>query len=159
MRRSLVIALVGLLVVVVLLMGAPILAHGPDMGGGDGEAMSMTMLQCLTCVLLMGTTALFVASAVRYLAAHRDRVDQALNTLAHVDGAVLARRASAPALFSVALHDRTCPPSTAFAAYHAWGGPAELEVYPFNDHEGGGPHHARRQVRWLRAALGDRLAL
>lgn len=95
---------------------------------------------------------------VRYLAAHRDRVDQAFATLAHVDGAVLARRATAPALFSVALRDRTCPPSTVYAAYHAWAGPAEIEVYPFNDHEGGGPFHSRRQVAWLRSVLGDRLA-
>ncbi|MDN4160883.1 acetylxylan esterase [Nocardioides abyssi] len=95
---------------------------------------------------------------VRYLAAHRDRVDRAFATLSHVDGAVLARRATAPALFSVALRDRTCPPSTVFAAYHAWAGPAEIEVYPFNDHEGGGAHHAVRQVAWLRSVLGDRLA-
>ncbi|MDN4173369.1 acetylxylan esterase [Nocardioides sp. SOB77] len=95
---------------------------------------------------------------VRYLAAHRDRVEQAFGTLAYVDAAVLARRATAPALFSVALRDRTCPPSTVFAAYHAWAGPAEIEVYPFNDHEGGGPHHVQRQVAWLRSALGARLA-
>ncbi|MCR6033119.1 prolyl oligopeptidase family serine peptidase [Nocardioides sp. zg-579] len=94
---------------------------------------------------------------VRYLGAHRDRVETAFATLAHVDGAVLARRATAPALFSVALRDRTCPPSTVFAAFHAWAGPAEIEVYPFNDHEGGGPHHVRRQVAWLRSTLGARL--
>lgn len=94
---------------------------------------------------------------VRYLAAHRDRVEQSFATLAHVDAAVLARRATAPALLSVALRDRTCPPSTVFAAYRSWAGPAELEVYPFNDHDGGGAFHVQRQVAWLRSTLGARL--
>jgi cephalosporin-C deacetylase len=91
---------------------------------------------------------------VRYLASHRDSADRVFATLAHVDGAVLAPLASAPALFSVALMDRTCPPSTVFAAYHAYGGPKEIEVYPFNDHEGGEAHQRTRQLAWLRELLG-----
>lgn len=58
---------------------------------------------------------------VTYLAAHRDAVDATFRTLAYHDGALLARRASAPALFSTALHDTVCPPSTVFAARNAWG--------------------------------------
>ena len=91
---------------------------------------------------------------VRYLKAHRDRVDTVFGTLAYFDGAVLARRAHAPALFSVALMDQTCPPSTVFAAYNAYGGPKDIEVYPYNDHEGGEAFQQRRQVRWLRDVLG-----
>ncbi len=87
---------------------------------------------------------------VRYLAAHRGDVDSAFGTLAYFDGAVLGRLATAPALFSVALMDQTCPPSTGFAAYHAYGGPKAIEVYPYNDHEGGGAHHQARQLGWLR---------
>jgi cephalosporin-C deacetylase len=44
---------------------------------------------------------------VRFLAAHRDRVEDTFATLAYFDAAVLARRATAPALFSVALMDVT----------------------------------------------------
>ncbi|MFI7011096.1 acetylxylan esterase [Streptomyces sp. NPDC050145] len=85
-----------------------------------------------------------------YLALHRDRADTVFRTLAHVDAAVLAPRATAPALFSVAMMDDICPPSTCFAAYHRYGGPKDVRVYEFNGHEGGGAHHRRVQLDWLR---------
>ena len=90
---------------------------------------------------------------VRYLRAHRDRVSQAFATLSYFDAAVLATRATAPALFSVALMDLTCPPSTVFAAYNAYGGPKEIEVYEYNDHEGGEAFQQARQLRWLASTL------
>ncbi|MCZ2840132.1 acetylxylan esterase [Modestobacter sp. VKM Ac-2985] len=90
---------------------------------------------------------------VRYLKAHRDHGDRVFATLSYFDAAVLARRASAPALFSVALMDQICPPSTVFAAYHAYGGPKEIRVYPYNDHEGGEVHQQREQLTWLRDLL------
>ena len=96
------------------------------------------------------------AEVARYLGAHRGRTRQVFETLAHFDAALLARRARVPTLFSVAMMDTVCPPSTVFAAYHAYAGQKRLEVYEFNDHEGGGPFHARAQVRWLRAELGAR---
>ncbi|WP_346623529.1 acetylxylan esterase [Blastococcus montanus] len=91
---------------------------------------------------------------VRYLKAHRDRVDDVFRTLSYFDAAVLARAASAPALFSVALMDEICPPSTVFAAYNAYAGPKEIAVYPFNDHEGGEARQQREQLTWLRGRLG-----
>ena len=91
---------------------------------------------------------------VRYLKAHRDEVDRVFGTLAYFDGAVLGRGSSAPALFSVALMDEICPPSTVFAAYHAYGGPKEIRIYPFNDHEGGEAFQQRVQLAWLRDRLG-----
>jgi cephalosporin-C deacetylase len=87
---------------------------------------------------------------VRYLAAHRDADESAFRTLAYFDGVVLAPFATAPSLFSVALMDQTCPPSTVFAAYHAYAGPKRIEVYPYNDHEGGEAHQRTRQLAWLR---------
>lgn len=86
---------------------------------------------------------------VRYLASHRDHEEAAFATLSYFDGAVLARRASAPALFSVALMDETCPPSTVYAAFNAYGGPKEIVTYPYNDHEGGEAFHKLRQAGWL----------
>ena len=88
---------------------------------------------------------------VRYLKVHRDDVEQAMRTLSYFDGAVLARRASAPALFSVALMDRICPPSTVYAAYNRYGGPKEMREYPFNDHEGGQGFQEVARLRWLAA--------
>ena len=90
---------------------------------------------------------------VRYLKAHRDQVDRVFATLSYFDGAVLGRGASAPALFSVALMDEICPPSTVFAAYNAYGGPKEISIYPFNDHEGGEAFQQREQLAWLRSRL------
>src|SRR6478735_2780117 len=90
---------------------------------------------------------------VRYLAAHRDRVEQTFATLSYFDVAVLARLATAPALWSVALMDLTCPPSTVFAAYNSYGGAKEMEVYEFNDHEGGDAFQRTRQLAWLHATV------
>src|SRR5690625_5610593 len=54
-------------------------------------------------------------------------------------------------MFSVALRDVICPPSTVFAAYNHYGSatdadPArEMVVYPYNNHEGGGPAQQRSE--------------
>lgn len=80
----------------------------------------------------------------------REDAARALEVLAYFDGMGMAARASAPALFSVALMDDVCPPSTGFAAYNHYAGPKELVVYPYNMHEGGGAHHDERQLAWLR---------
>ena len=91
---------------------------------------------------------------VRYLRVHRDHVGQAMATLSYFDGAILGRRATAPALFSVGLMDLTCPPSTVFAAYNWYGGPKEIREYAFNDHEGGEGFHEIAQLGWLKDLFG-----
>ena len=93
----------------------------------------------------------------RYLRVHRDHTARVFATLAHFDVSVVGRRATAPALFSLGLMDRITPPSTVYAAFHAYGGPKELVEYPFNDHEGGGAFHEVAKLRWVAdtlAALG-----
>ena len=74
------------------------------------------------------------------------------DTLSYFDGVNFAKRASAPAYFSVALQDLTCPPSTVYAAYNHYAGEKEIVVYPFNDHEGGLSHQKLAQITWLGAA-------
>ncbi|MER5386692.1 acetylxylan esterase [Streptomyces sp. NPDC002688] len=89
-----------------------------------------------------------------YLKTHRGRTEQALRTLSYFDGVHFAARGRAPALFSAALEDQTCPPSTVFAAFNAWAHEEkQIEVYDFNDHEGGGPYQQAEQLRWLPARL------
>jgi len=94
---------------------------------------------------------------VQYLKAHRDHTDIVFSTLAYFDAAGLVKHAKAPALFSVGLMDKTCPPSTVYAAYNHYGGQQKVEKkiveYPFNDHEGGDVFHRAVQLEWL-AALG-----
>ncbi|WP_349898123.1 acetylxylan esterase [Parafrigoribacterium soli] len=90
------------------------------------------------------------AEITRYLSIHRDRIEQVMATLSHFDVAGLVRRSSAPALFSVALMDTTCPASTVYAAYNNYAGPKEIRVYPFNNHEGGQLDQDREKLAWLR---------
>lgn len=85
----------------------------------------------------------------RYLALHRDSVEAAFRTLSYFDGVHFAARATAPALFSVALMDDVCPPSTVYAAFNAYAGPKGIERYAYNNHEGGGPFQEERQLKWL----------
>lgn len=90
------------------------------------------------------------AEIARYLAVHRGAEERVRRTLSYFDGVNFAKRANAPALFSTALMDDVCPPSTVFAAYHAY--PAadkEIRVYPFNGHEGGSFDHTEAQLAWL----------
>ena len=89
---------------------------------------------------------------VRFLSQHRDKKAQVVETLRYFDGVCFARQATAPALFSVALMDDICPPSTVYGAFNAYGGADKSIVeYEFNNHEGGGPFQEREQMAWLAA--------
>ncbi|MGW2962438.1 acetylxylan esterase [Streptomyces sp. NPDC001220] len=86
-----------------------------------------------------------------FLKTHRGRSADVQRTLSYFDGVHFAARGRAPALFSAALEDQTCPPSTVFSAFNAWAHEdKEIEVYDFNDHEGGGPYHEAAKLSWLR---------
>jgi cephalosporin-C deacetylase len=85
-----------------------------------------------------------------YCHIHRDKLETVFHTLSYFDGVNLATRASAKALFSVALMDQVCPPSTVFAAYNYWTGEKEIKVYPYNGHEGGGSYQTLEKLRFLK---------
>lgn len=85
----------------------------------------------------------------RYLAAHRDDADRALDTLAYIDGAFLASRIRCPAWVSVGLMDPICPPSGVFSAINSIPGRPEVQVWPYNGHEGGGAYDDLRIAEWL----------
>jgi cephalosporin-C deacetylase len=90
---------------------------------------------------------------VSYCKTHRDEVDQVFATLRYFDGVNFAARASAPALFSVALMDAVCPPSTVFAAYNHYAGGKDISVWPYNGHEGGAAFQRAAQIRFLAKLL------
>jgi len=95
----------------------------------------------------------------QYLSVHRDVTEQVFRTLSYVDGVNFAKRATMPSLWSIALMDDVCPPSTCFAAYNrygelAGGAPKDVEVYPYNGHEGGGAHQIARQLAFMAEVLG-----
>lgn len=89
----------------------------------------------------------------RYLAVHRGHIAQAERTLSYFDGATLARRGTARSLWTVALMDDICPPSTVYSAFNAYGGPKEILEFGFNGHEGGQAHHLPQQLALLDSAL------
>lgn len=91
---------------------------------------------------------------VRYLSIHREAAPQAFATLSYFDGVNFAKRADAPTLFSVALLDPVCPPSTVYAAYNHWKGTTtEIVEYSFNEHEGGQGLQWEKQAAFLAAQL------
>ncbi|WP_231367296.1 acetylxylan esterase [Schaalia sp. ZJ405] len=152
---------------------------------------------------------------VQYLSVFRGREEQVFHTLSYFDGVLLGRRARVPALFSTALMDETCPPSSVFACRNWWGAKAEelaenesvsatigadapiagtagvaaaagiagivsavgaamdgnntqssdhygdlavradINVYPFNQHEGGVTYQWLKQVAWVRELLDE----
>jgi cephalosporin-C deacetylase len=81
---------------------------------------------------------------------HRDKVETVFHTLAYFDGLNFAARAKAKSLFSVALMDEVCPPSTVYAAYNHWAGEKEIRVYPYNGHEGGDRYQVVERVKFLK---------
>ncbi|MFF2453826.1 acetylxylan esterase [Isoptericola sp. NPDC058082] len=92
----------------------------------------------------------------RYLKGHRFEVEDVMRTLSYFDATNFAARARCPGWFSVALMDKICPPSTVFAAYHRYGGPAQIEVFPYNGHEGGAAYDMPRKLAALAGVLGPR---
>lgn len=91
---------------------------------------------------------------VRFLAVNRELEDKAFRTLSYIDNVNMGKRATAPALFSTALMDTICPPSTVFAMKNYYGGESDIEVYKFNAHEGGGTYHVRKSIAWLKERFG-----
>lgn len=86
---------------------------------------------------------------VRYLSVHRGADEAVFRTLSYFDGVAFARRATAPSLFSVALLDPVCPPSTVYAAFNHYRGEKAIEVYTHNEHEGGQAYQWFAQAAFL----------
>jgi cephalosporin-C deacetylase len=85
----------------------------------------------------------------RFCRTHRDRVETVFNTLSYFDGLNFAARAKAGALFSVGLMDDVCPPSTVYAAFNHYAGPKRINVWRYNNHEGGESFQTLEKVRYL----------
>ena len=86
-----------------------------------------------------------------YCRSHPDQIERVFDTLAYLDGVNFAARARAPALFSVGLMDEITPPSTVFAAYNHYAGPKEINVWPYNRHDGAAAFQRAAKLRFLNA--------
>ncbi|MBP1692464.1 MAG: acetyl xylan esterase family protein [Chloroflexi bacterium] len=91
---------------------------------------------------------------VRYCKVHRDKIEKVFRTLSYFDGLNFAIRANSPALFSVALMDEICPPSTVFAAYNHYAGMKDIRIYTYNQHEGGESFQNLEKAHFLASLWG-----
>ena len=85
---------------------------------------------------------------------HRDKIETVFETLSYFDGVNFAPRATAPALFSVALMDETCPPSTVFAAYNHYAATKDIRIWEYNNHEGGETFQTVEKLKFLKGLFG-----
>lgn len=92
---------------------------------------------------------------VRYLRVHRDQEETVFRTLSYFDGLNFAARIKCPCLYSVALMDLNCPPSTVMGAYNHISAAKQIEIYRYNMHEGGQSFQQIEQMRFLRDLWGD----
>jgi cephalosporin-C deacetylase len=89
----------------------------------------------------------------RYLAVHRDRIDEVFDVLSYFDGVNMAKRISVPTRISVGIMDEICPPSTVYAAANQIRD-VVVDLYQFNMHEGGEVEQWARQAAWLADVFG-----
>lgn len=141
-----------------------IVVAGHSQGGGIAQAVAAVCPQVAAALIdepflthfrrgaEVATTGPYT-EIVKFLASQRDSESAVFATLSYFDGVNFAARAGVPALYSAALMDTTCPPSTVFAAYNRWGGPKEINVWHWNGHEGGEGRHFGDQVEFLRRHL------
>lgn len=94
------------------------------------------------------------AEIVHYLGTHRDHEETVYRTLSYFDGINFAARSKARALYSTAMMDPICPPSTVFATYNHVNAPKEIKVYTFNEHEGGSDFQTLEKMRLLQTVWG-----
>jgi cephalosporin-C deacetylase len=121
----------------------------PDLAAGAPDVPFLCHYRRATTLI---DTAPYVEIA-RYCQTHRDKIETVFRTLAYFDGVNFAARASAPALFSVGLMDNICPPSTVYAAYNHYAGPKQINVWEFNNHEGGAAYQAQAKMRFFKEHL------
>jgi len=139
---------------------------GPSQGGGIALAVA-GLVPDLTAVHVQApflcdirratliTEAKPYSEIAGYLATRRNSVEQVFETLAYFDGVGFSRRANAPAWFSTGLMDDVCPPSTAFGAFHRYGGKKQIKVWAYNGHEAGGAEDLAIVLPEFRALLGS----
>jgi len=146
--------------------GSKIIVTGRSQGGGISLAVAGLVPDLLAVMpdvpfLCHFTRAVGLTDAkpyqeiVEYLHIHRDKVDTVFQTLSYFDGAHFASNITATSLFSVALMDNICPPSTVFAAYHQITTSKEIVIYPYNNHEGGETEQVIKQLAFVADLLKD----
>ncbi|HEX2621023.1 MAG TPA: acetylxylan esterase [Phototrophicaceae bacterium] len=94
------------------------------------------------------------AEIAKYLVSHREKIANTMATLDYFDGINFSARIKAHSLYSVALMDTICPPSTVYAAYNHVSAPKDIRTYTFNNHEGGGHDQSMEKLKFVRDLWG-----
>lgn len=94
------------------------------------------------------------AAVTDYLKKYPDRMEQVFKTLSYFDTMNMADKISCKVLASVGLKDNVCPAKYYFATYNRIKAKKEINIYPFNGHEGGGGHHNMIKLNYLLKNLG-----
>jgi cephalosporin-C deacetylase len=92
-------------------------------------------------------------SISEYLRKHPDMLERVSETLSTFDLINLAERITCPTLVSAGFRDPICPVENVYAAYNKIPAEKEIVVYPFGEHDGGGPFHNERRLEFLRQHL------
>ncbi|HOJ88077.1 MAG TPA: acetylxylan esterase [Pseudothermotoga sp.] len=144
-----------------------IVCRGTSQGGGIALAVSALSprIKALLCKVpflchyrraIQITDSMPYAEITRYCKIHADRIETVFKTLSYFDGVNFAVRAKCPALFSVALMDDICPPSTVFAAYNYYAGRKDIRIYPYDGHDGGGSLHTLEELKFMKTLIATR---
>jgi cephalosporin-C deacetylase len=95
------------------------------------------------------------ANVNEYLRKHPRDTERVFDTLSYFDTMNMADRIRCKVLASVGLDDITCPPECYFATYNRITSDKEVEIYPFNGHEGGGSLQTERKLQFLGRYLNE----
>ncbi|OJU18608.1 MAG: acetylxylan esterase [Clostridiales bacterium 43-6] len=89
------------------------------------------------------------SGVTEYLKRYPHKVDETFETLSYFDTMNMAKHIQCPVLASVALKDNICPAKMYFATYNRITAEKQIEIYPFNGHEGGGDIQTEKKMRFL----------
>ncbi len=137
-----------------------LVVHGISQGGGIGTAVcaldsrpAAALLDVPSCANLekrvWGEHGAFSAVA-DYLRRYPYHTEQAFRTLSYFDIMNHAQDIACPVYASVALKDDVCPAECFFAAYNRIKGEKDIEIYPFNAHDGARHVHWQKKLEYLK---------
>lgn len=138
-------------------------------GHSQGGAMALAAAALNPAVAATGARAPFLCGIARalqitdavpygelsaFLALYRDRAEDVLRVLDHVDLTYLTPQIACPTWVSLGLTDLLCPPSGIFGAVNVIDRvQPEVRTWPYNGHEAGGPHDEAHLAGWLHEQL------
>lgn len=136
-----------------------IVIHGISQGGGIGMAVcALDHRPKIALVNVPSNSNLekrvenengSFSSVSEYLRKYPDRITQVYKTLSYFDTMNLADKIECRVLASVALKDTTCPAECYFASYNRIRSDKQIEIYPFNRHDGAREFHLEKELSYL----------